>query len=53
MGIALGIVAIGTGVFTLFIILSCCVAASDADDDMEQLMKDYKGEEKAPTQSEN
>lgn len=53
MGTALGIAAIGTGVLTLFIILSCCVAASDADDDMEQLMKDYKGEQKAPTQSEN
>lgn len=53
MGTVLGIAAIGTGVLTLFIILSCCVAASDADDDMEQLMKDYKGEGKAPTQSEN
>lgn len=50
MGTALGIAAIGTGVLTLFIILSCCVAA---DDDMEQLMKDYKGKEKASTQSEN
>lgn len=53
MGTALGIAAIGTGVLTLFIILSCCVAASDADDNMEQLMKDYKGEGKVPTQSEN
>lgn len=53
MGTALGIAAIGTGVLALFIILSCCVAASDADDDMEQLMKDYKGEGKVPTQSKN